>query len=108
MPEDCLFCQIRDKKLEADIVAEDGDTVIFRDKFPKASTHLLIIPKTHVESILTLEEKAMDLPGMLILKAKKFAADRGIAGYRLTFHVGREGGQIVDHVHLHLMAEQAI
>lgn len=105
---DCIFCQIRDKKLETKVVYEDGDVVIFHDKFPKAPTHLLIIPKVHVESVLTLDEKTKGMPGMLIWKAKQFAKDKGIPGYKLTFHVGREGGQIIDHLHLHLMSDKSL
>ena len=105
---DCLFCQIRDKKVPSDILYEDDRVVIFRDIHPKAPTHLLIIPKVHVASILTLDEETQHIPGMLTLKAKEFAKSKGIPGYRLTFHVGREGGQIIDHLHLHLMAEKKV
>ncbi len=104
----CLFCKIRDKELDADVLHEDDDVVVFRDIKPKAPTHLLIIPKTHVDSILTVDDSSKDIPGMLILKAKEFAAAKGIPGYKLTFHVGREGGQIVDHLHLHLMAQKKL
>lgn len=109
MPEaDCIFCSIARKELPTEILYEDEEVVIFPDKFPKAPTHLLLIPKVHVESVLTLDEKTKGIPGMLIWKAKQFAKRRGIPGYRLTFHVGREGGQIIDHLHLHLMAEKKI
>jgi histidine triad (HIT) family protein len=106
--QQCLFCSIARRELPADILHEDREVVIFRDKFPKAPMHLLIVPKTHVESILTLDETTRDLPGLLIWKAKAFARSQGIPGYKLTFHVGREGGQIIDHLHLHLMAEKKI
>ena len=104
----CLFCQIRDKKIPSDILCEDSEVVIFRDIHPKAPTHLLLIPKVHVESVLSLDVATQNIPGMLILKAKEFAEEKGIPGYKLTFHVGREGGQIVDHLHLHLTAERKI
>ncbi|MEK7136904.1 MAG: HIT domain-containing protein [Patescibacteria group bacterium] len=105
---DCIFCKIRDKELPAEILYEDEDVVMFPDKFPKAPTHLLLIPRVHVESVLTLDEQTKGIPGMLILKAKQFAKEKGIPGYKLTFHVGREGGQVIDHLHLHLMAERKI
>jgi len=108
MPTDCLFCKLRDKEIPADILFEDIEVVIFRDKFPKAPTHLLLIPKTHIDSILTIDASTKNVPGMLIAKAKEFAKEKGIPGYRLTFHVGREGGQIIDHLHLHLMAEKKV
>lgn len=82
--------------------------MIFPDIHPKAPTHLLIIPKTHVESILTIDDSTKEIPGMLVAKAKKFAEEKEIPGYKLTFHVGREGGQIIDHLHLHLMAEKGM
>lgn len=106
--QQCIFCSIACKELSATILFEDAEVVIFPDKFPKAPTHLLIIPKVHVESVLTLDEKTKHLPGMLVLAAKKFAAKKGIPGYKLTFHVGREGGQIIDHLHLHLMSDRRL
>jgi histidine triad (HIT) family protein len=94
--------------MESDILHEDDDVVIFRDIHPKAPTHLLIIPKSHVESVLTLDDSTSAIPGMMVLKAKQFAEANDIPGYKLTFHVGREGGQIIDHIHLHLMAEKKV
>ena len=76
MPSDCLFCKIRDKEIPADILFEDADVVIFRDKFPKAPTHLLLIPKIHIDSILTIEESTKNVPGMLIAKAKESAKEK--------------------------------
>jgi len=99
---------IASKQLPSSIVFEDEAVVIFNDIHPKAPTHVLIVPKTHVESILALDEATKDLPGLLILKAKQFAKEKGLRGYQLRFHVGREGGQIIDHLHLHLMSEQTI
>ena len=105
---DCLFCKIIAHKLDSEILYEDGDCIIFRDVSPKAPTHLLIIPKTHIESILKIDESTREIPEMLIWKAKLFAEEKEIPGYKLTFHVGREGGQIIDHLHLHLMAEKSV
>jgi len=105
---DCLFCKIIEKEVSSDILHEDEQVVIFRDIHPKAPTHLLIIPKDHTESVLTLSKNEEGLPGMLIMKAKEFAYANEIPGYKLTFHVGREGGQIIDHLHLHLMAEKKV
>ena len=105
---DCLFCNIAAHQTDSEILYEDDDCVIFRDIHPKAPTHLLIIPKLHIESIITIDEGTKEVPGMLIAKAKQFAAEKEIPGYKLTFHVGREGGQIVDHLHLHLMAEKKV
>ena len=105
---DCIFCEIIEKDIPSDTLFEDEQVVIFRDANPKAPTHLLIVPKDHTESILSLNDDEAGLPGMLIMKAKEFAFSKGIPGYQLKFHVGREGGQIVDHLHLHLMSEKTI
>ncbi len=105
---DCIFCKIIHKELPSTIVFEDEEAIAFKDIHPKAPTHLLFIPKKHIESVLTLDENTKGVPAMLIWKAKEFAAAKGIPGYKLTFHCGREGGQIVDHIHLHLMAEKKI
>src|SRR3989344_9528557 len=104
MSQDCLFCHIARKELTADILYEDAEAVAFKDIHPQAPTHILFIPKEHIESVLTLDEGTKGVPGMLIWKAKKFAEEKGIPGYKLTFHCGKAGGQIVDHIHLHLMA----
>lgn len=104
----CIFCKIARKELPSTILFEDDEVIAFEDIQPKAPTHLLFIPKEHVESVLSLDEDTKDIPSMLIWKAKEFAAAKGILGYKLTFHCGREGGQIVDHIHLHLMAEKQL
>jgi histidine triad (HIT) family protein len=104
----CIFCSIARKEIPATILYEDEEVVMFPDKFPKSPTHLLLVPKVHIDSILSIDEKTRDIPGMLISKAKEFAEAKGIPGYKLTFHVGREGGQVIDHLHLHLMAERKV
>ncbi|HLC76498.1 MAG TPA: HIT domain-containing protein [Candidatus Peribacterales bacterium] len=108
MSMDCLFCKIAAKEIPSEIVFEDAECIAFKDIHPKAPTHLLFIPKTHIESIITLEEETKDVPAMLIWKAKKFANEHSIPGYKLTFHCGRAGGQIIDHLHMHLMAEKKV
>jgi histidine triad (HIT) family protein len=106
MSERTIFHKIRDRELPATIVYEDDEVLAFKDIHPKAPTHLLFIPKHFVESIATLTPETAHLPGMLILKAQTFAAEKGIAGYKLTFNVGKEGGQEVPYLHLHFLAEK--
>lgn len=77
--------------------------VAFKDINPKAPIHLLIIPKKHVESIASLTEEDRMLLSDIIYAAKDLAASLGLRGYRLSYNVGREGGQAVDHLHLHLL-----
>jgi histidine triad (HIT) family protein len=101
----CLFCQIANHQQKADIVYENEELIVFKDINPKALVHILIVPKKHIKSINELIEKDKDLVSQMIFLAKDLAQKQGIAekGYRLTFNVGRGGGQLIDHLHLHLM-----
>lgn len=108
MEERTIFHRIRDKEIPASVVFEDDEVLGFKDIHPKATTHLLFIPKHFVESIAAITPETAHLPGMLILKAQKFAATQGIRGYKLTFHVGKEGGQEVPYLHLHFLSDQAL
>ena len=101
----CLFCKIVSHEQNAEIVYEDKKIVVFKDINPKAPVHLLIVPKKHIDSINELEETDRELISDMIFLAKKLALRYKISkkGYRLTFNVGRGGGQIIDHIHLHLM-----
>jgi histidine triad (HIT) family protein len=105
---DCIFCKIVNKESPASIVYEDDDFLAFKDIQPKAEIHVLIIPKKHIESIKSLNDDEADLIGRLILTAKRIAKGKNLSGYKLVFNVGKEGGQIVDHIHLHLLAGKRI
>ena len=102
----CLFCQIVNKEIPTDIIYEDEKFVVFNDIKPKAPVHLLIIPKKHILSVQHLEMEDKELIGELFLLAKKIAQEKGIAekGYKLVFNVGKGGGQMIEHLHLHLIA----
>jgi histidine triad (HIT) family protein len=105
MAEECIFCRIIAGEIPADIVYQDEDFLAFRDIMPKAPTHVLVIPKTHVTSTAELTDGQEKLAGRLIIIAKNLAEKEGIArkGYRLVINCGSEGGQIVPHLHLHLI-----
>jgi len=105
---DCLFCKIADKKIPSEVVYEDDEFVAFNDINPAAKTHILIIPKKHIDSIIEIDESQEDdaLIGRLILTARNIAKNKGLTGYKLQFHVGKDGGQIIFHIHLHLMSNQ--
>lgn len=101
---DCIFCDIINKKSPAEILYEDDEFIVFRDVKPSAPIHLLIVPKEHIASVNDIEDKHKELIGDLFLLAKKLAVQENINdGYKLTFNIGRKGGQLIDHLHLHLM-----
>lgn len=100
----CLFCKIAKKELPSEIAYEDEKVVAFKDIHPKAPVHLLIIPKKHIHSVDHVEIEDKNLMGELILAAQKIARERNLSGYKLQINVGKNGGQIVDHLHLHLLS----
>lgn len=100
---DCLFCKIGAGEIESSIVYEDNDIKVFKDISPKAPVHLLLIPKLHIQSIAHLEDKHIGIITKLIYTAKRIASEHGLTGYQLIFNVGKEGGQVVGHLHLHLL-----
>jgi len=103
----CIFCQIINKKLPAEIVYENDKILAFPDINGLAPLHILIIPKKHIESINDLknESKGESLAGELVMVAQEIAQSKGIAddGYKLLFRVHRHGQQEVPHIHLHLI-----
>ena len=100
---DCIFCGIAKGEVSSDSVFEDAEIKAFNDIHPKAPVHILLIPKIHIQSIAHLEENHNDIISKLIYAAKHTALSKGLQGYKLVFNVGREGGQTVDHLHLHLL-----
>lgn len=101
---DCIFCNIAAKSVPTEtIIWEDETLMAFPDIHPKAPLHILVIPKTHVASVARLEADQSDMIAKLIYAAKHIAAEKGLKGYKLVFNVGREGGQMIDHLHLHLL-----
>jgi histidine triad (HIT) family protein len=105
MAEECIFCRIVAGELSANMVYQDEHFLAFRDILPRAPTHVLIIPKIHITSTAELTEEQQELAGRLIIIAKNLAEKEGIAktGYRLVINCGPEGGQLVPHLHLHLI-----
>jgi len=103
--KDCLFCKIINKEIEANIVYEDKDALAFKDIHPQAPVHILIIPKQHIEKISDLDEQKKNIVSNLILTANSLARDNKIdkQGYRLVFNCGPDAGQLVFHIHLHLL-----
>ncbi len=102
---DDLFLKIIDRQIPADIVYETDELLAFRDIAPKAPTHILIIPKVHIRTVNDLESGQAELVGKMVLAAAELARQEGIAedGYRLVINCNPAGGQVVYHIHLHLL-----
>ena len=101
----CIFCKIAAGEIPSNLVYEDEHVVAFPDISPAAPTHILVLPRKHVESIAHLEEADLDLAGRLMLAARTVAQQAGLAesGYRVVANIGQHGGQTVPHLHLHVM-----
>ena len=103
---DCVFCRIVAHRSAADIEYEDDLVLAFRDIYPKAPVHVLIVPKEHVESIQTMTVDHIETIGRCLLAARKIGEQKGFGerGYRVSINCGPEGGQVVPHVHFHFLA----
>lgn len=101
----CIFCKIARKELHTDILFEDEEVIAFKDIKPIAPIHILVIPKKHIDSVANIKNSDKSLMGKLIMIAKKIADKLEISkdGYKLLIRVGKNGGQEVGHIHLHLL-----
>jgi histidine triad (HIT) family protein len=102
---DCIFCKIAAGEIPSDFVYKDDEILAFRDIQPIAPTHILIIPKKHITSLVELGDADLPLTAKMVKVANELARKEGIAekGYRLVINTGKEGTQIVQHLHLHLI-----
>jgi histidine triad (HIT) family protein len=104
MAEKTLFQKIMDGEIPADIVHEDDQCIAFRDINPQAPTHLLIVPRKPIPSLDDIADEDAPLIGHLFTVARDLADEEGLdTGYRTVFNCGADGGQSVDHLHLHLL-----
>lgn len=103
--EDCLFCRVAQGEQEADIVHSGDQVLAFRDINPQAPTHILLIPKEHIESVRTVKDAHGDLLVDILHAAAHLAKAEGIerSGWRLVTNVGPDAGQSVHHLHFHLL-----
>lgn len=103
--QDCIFCQIASHKIPAKIRFEDDKVVAFDDINPQAPVHILLIPKTHISTTRQIKKDDLEIIGYLISKAKDLAKETGIdkTGFRISINTGVDSGQIVDHLHFHLL-----
>ena len=103
MPESCLFCRIARGEIPAKMVVNNKDIAAFRDVNPQAPTHILIIPRKHIASLDDVSDS--NLLGQMMAMAAAIARQEGIAktGYRTVINTAKDGGQSVDHLHIHLL-----
>ncbi|TCS94766.1 histidine triad nucleotide-binding protein [Hazenella coriacea] len=103
--DNCIFCQIVEGKIPSEKVYEDDDILAFRDLYPAAPVHILVIPKKHISSLLELQEEDQALSGKILLGLQKVARQLGLdeKGFRVVNNTGSDGGQTVFHIHFHLL-----
>lgn len=103
---ECIFCNIINKKIPAEFIYENDSVVAFPDIHPKAPIHILIVPREHIISVNDLRKEHAPLITALMLAAPAVAEKLEVkgGGYKLAFNVGKGGGQMVDHIHMHLLA----
>jgi len=104
----CIFCKIVKKELPAAVVYKNENALAFKDIDPKAPVHILIVSKKHVASLNDATPKDKELLGELLFTAKKIAAKQKIKSYKIVINVGRDAGQSVDHLHIHLLSGRPI
>ncbi|MBT3269006.1 histidine triad nucleotide-binding protein [Candidatus Poribacteria bacterium] len=102
---DTIFSRIMAREISADIVFEDDDALAFRDIDAKAPTHVLVIPKRHIATVADASHENAAMLGSLLVTAARVASDLGLSedGYRLVINHGRDGGQTVEHLHIHIL-----
>ena len=107
---DCIFCKIVEKQIPAQIEYEDNDILAFKDINPVAPVHVLVIPKKHLASVNEVTEEDNLVIGRIFSVIKDLATNLGIAesGYRVVKNIGHDGGQVVPHLHFHLIGGQPL
>ena len=102
---DCLFCKIIERKIPANIVFEDQRVLAFADINPQAPTHVLVIPKRHIESLNDVGTEDDQLVGELLRRAALIAKEKGLSagGFRTVINTNKDAGQTVFHIHVHML-----
>ena len=108
--DDCIFCQIARQEIQSEIAYEDDEVIAFKDNQPLAPVHLVIIPKEHLLSLNEVTPEYEPLIGHLFGVIQRLARELGVteSGYRVVTNTGADGGQIVGHLHFHLLGGQAL
>lgn len=102
MSDNCIFCKIANGEIPSQFVYESDSVVVFNDINPQAPTHLLVVPKVHVESLNELEDE--NLMAEIFKAVKESTKKLNIKDYRTVINTGKEAGQEVFHLHIHVMA----
>jgi histidine triad (HIT) family protein len=106
---ECIFCQIAAGKIPAEVVYQDESVLAFKDIHPKAPVHVLIIPKKHIDSLAELTPQDLPLAGHMLEAANSVAKQLGTGkAYKLVVNTGSEAGQVVMHLHMHLLGGKKI
>lgn len=110
MADDCLFCKIVNGNIPSEKLFEDDRFIAFKDINPQSRVHILVVPKRHIEKLSDCIDSDGDLLSGLLLTANKVARDEGIvgSGYRVVINSGNDGGQVIFHIHLHLMGGEKL
>lgn len=103
--EDCIFCKIVAGQIPCAKVYEDAKVLAFDDIQPMAPVHVIVIPKRHVATVMDLDGEALGDAQAMMVAAREVARIKGVSerGFRLVFNCGEEGGQVVQHLHMHLL-----
>ncbi|HZR26177.1 MAG TPA: histidine triad nucleotide-binding protein [Vicinamibacterales bacterium] len=107
---DCLFCKIINREIQASIVYEDDRVLAFNDINPQAPTHVLVVPKQHIATLNDLSAEHDAIVGEVVRRAAAIAREKGISagGFRTVFNTNRDAGQTVFHIHLHLIGGRSL
>jgi histidine triad (HIT) family protein len=108
MSADCIFCKIVSGAIPSRKIYEDNEVIAFHDINPSAKVHFLIVPKLHVESLASCEEQHQALLGKMLLLAPKLAKEQGLAGFKTLINTGKDGGQLVFHIHVHVLGGASV
>jgi histidine triad (HIT) family protein len=107
---DCIFCKIIAGEIPCEKICEDDEMIAFHDIRPVAPVHFLVIPRKHIKSLMHLEAEDAALAGRLLNKAQELAQEQhcGENGARFVINAGHDGGQTVDHLHIHVLGGRAL
>ncbi len=106
---DCIFCKIVAKEVPSEIIYEDEKVLVFKDLEPKAPVHVLVIPKTHISSVMEINEENSEIISHIFKVIKKLSSKLNLQnGFRVINNCGKYGGQTVNHIHFHVLGGQQL